>query len=84
MRAIRAFFDSRGMPPSLPLACGRTRETCGNVAIGKNSENPSKKRQKISKKQQKISEKQQKISKKQQEISERPTKTNETRRTSTE
>jgi hypothetical protein len=31
------------MPPSLPLACGRTRETCGNVAIGKNSENPSKK-----------------------------------------
>jgi hypothetical protein len=70
MRAIRAFFDSRGMPPSLPLACGRTRETCGNVAIGKNSENPSKKRQKISKKQQ--------------EISERPTKTNETRRTSTE
>jgi hypothetical protein len=50
MRAIRAFFDSRGMPPSLPLACGRTRETCGNVAIGKNSENPSKKRQKISKK----------------------------------
>jgi hypothetical protein len=70
MRAIRAFFDSRGMPPSLPLACGRTRETCGNVAIGKNSENPSKKRQKISKKQQKISE--------------RPMKTNETRRTSTE
>ena len=42
----------------------------GNVAIGKNSENPSKKRQKISKKQQ--------------EISERPTKTKETRRTSTE
>ena len=55
---------------SLPLACGRTRKTYGNVAIGKNSENPSKKRQKISKKQQ--------------EISERPTKTNETRRTSTE
>ena len=69
---------------SLPLACGRTRKTYGNVAIGKNSENPSKKRQKISKKRQKISKKQQKISKKQQEISERPTKTNETRRTSTE
>ena len=34
---------------SLPLACGRTRKTYGNVAIGKNSENPSKKRQKISK-----------------------------------
>jgi len=70
MRAIRAFFDSRGMPPAYPSHADERGKPMETSQSAKTAKIHRKKRQKISKKQQ--------------EISERPTKTNETRRTSTE